>query len=70
MRGKSRGFLRGGVDKAVEEVDKIGQRNAGNSEESASASEKLSAQAVETKGGVAALVKLVEGKKESAPSKE
>jgi methyl-accepting chemotaxis protein len=64
------------VNKAVEGMDKIAQRNAANAEESASTSEELSAQAVQMKDIVSALVKLVgeNGKRtfreESAPSPE
>ncbi len=47
------------VNKAVEGMDKIAQRNAANAEESASTSEELSAQAVQMKDIVSALVKLV-----------
>jgi methyl-accepting chemotaxis protein len=47
------------VNQAVEGMDKIAQQNAANAEESASASEELSAQAVQMKEIVAALVKLV-----------
>ena len=62
------------VNKAVDGMDKIAQRNAANAEESASTSEELSAQAVQMKEIVSALVNLVgeNGKrairKESAPS--
>jgi methyl-accepting chemotaxis protein len=64
------------VNKAVDGMDKIAQRNAANAEESASTSEELSAQAVQMKDIVSALVKLVgeNGKtgsrKELAPSTE
>jgi methyl-accepting chemotaxis protein len=47
------------INKAVEGMDKIAQQNAANAEESASASEELSAQAVQMKEIVAALVKLI-----------
>jgi methyl-accepting chemotaxis protein len=47
------------VNKAVDEMDKIAQRNAANAEESASTSEELSAQAVQMKDIVLAMVKLV-----------
>jgi methyl-accepting chemotaxis protein len=47
------------VNKAVDGMDKIAQRNAANAEESASTSEELSAQAVQMKEIVSALVKLV-----------
>jgi methyl-accepting chemotaxis protein len=47
------------VNKAVDGMDKIAQRNAANAEESASTSEELSAQAVQMKDIVSALVKLV-----------
>jgi len=47
------------VNKAVDEMDKIAQRNAANAEESASTSEELSAQAVQMKDIVSAMVKLV-----------
>jgi methyl-accepting chemotaxis protein len=54
------------VNKAVDGMDKIAQRNAANAEESASTSEELSAQAVQMKDIVSALVKLVgeSGKRE------
>jgi methyl-accepting chemotaxis protein len=64
------------VNKAVDGMDKIAQRNAANAEESASTSEELSAQAVQMKNIVSAMVKLVgeNGKRtfreESAPSPE
>jgi methyl-accepting chemotaxis protein len=64
------------VNKAVDGMDKIAQRNAANAEESASTSEELSAQAVQMKDIVSALVKLVGGnentdfRKELAPSTE
>jgi len=57
-------------------MDKIAQRNAANAEESASTSEELSAQAVQMKDIVSAMVKLVgeNGKRtfreELAPSPE
>lgn len=47
------------VNKAVDGMDKIAQRNAANAEESASTSEELSAQAVQMKDIVSALVRLV-----------
>jgi methyl-accepting chemotaxis protein len=47
------------VNKAVDGMDKIAQRNAANAEESASTSEELSAQAVQMKDIVSAMVKLV-----------
>jgi methyl-accepting chemotaxis protein len=47
------------VNKAVDGMDKIAQRNAANAEESASTSEELSAQAVQMKHIVSAMVKLV-----------
>jgi methyl-accepting chemotaxis protein len=64
------------VNKAVDGMDKIAQRNAANAEESASTSEELSAQAVQMKDIVSAMVKLVgeNGKRafreELAPSPE
>jgi methyl-accepting chemotaxis protein len=64
------------VNKAVDGMDKIAQRNAANAEESASTSEELSAQAVQMKDIVSAMVKLVgeNGKKrfreELVPSPE
>ena len=64
------------VNKAVDGMDKIAQRNAANAEESASTSEELSAQAVQMKDIVSAMVKLVgeNGKstfrEELAPSPE
>jgi methyl-accepting chemotaxis protein len=64
------------VNKAVDGMDKIAQRNAANAEESASTSEELSAQAVQMKEIVSAMVKLVgeNGKRtfreESAPTPE
>ena len=64
------------VNKAVDGMDKIAQRNAANAEESASTSEELSAQAVQMKEIVSALVKLVGEnekrgiRKELAPSAE
>jgi methyl-accepting chemotaxis protein len=64
------------VNKAVDGMDKIAQRNAANAEESASTSEELSAQAVQMKEIVSALVKLVgengkrDFRKELRPSAE
>jgi methyl-accepting chemotaxis protein len=64
------------VNKAVDGMDKIAQRNAANAEESASTSEELSAQAVQMKDIVSALVRLVgenekrDFRKELAPSTE
>jgi len=64
------------VNKAVDGMDNIAQRNAANAEESASTSEELSAQAVQMKEIVSALVKLVGEnekrwiRKELAPSAE
>ena len=61
------------VNNAVDGMDKIAQRNAANAEESASTSEELSAQAVQMKDIVYAMIKLVgeNGKRtfrdESAP---
>jgi methyl-accepting chemotaxis protein len=52
----------GQVNKAVEEVDRITQQNAGNAEESASASAQMSAQAERMKGFVEELVALVKGR--------
>ncbi len=57
------------VNKAVDGMDEIAQRNAANAEESASTSEELSAQAVQMKDIVAALVKLV-GENERAGVRE
>ncbi|MFH0724805.1 MAG: methyl-accepting chemotaxis protein [Pseudomonadota bacterium] len=51
----------GQVNKAVAEMDKVIQQNAANAEESASASEELSAQAAQMKGFVEELVALVGG---------
>ncbi len=64
------------VNKAVDGMDKIAQRNAANAEESASTSQELSAQAVQMKDIVSALVKLVgenekrDFRKELTPSTE
>jgi methyl-accepting chemotaxis protein len=64
------------VGKAVNGLDSIAQQNAANAEESASASQELSAQAVQMKEIVATLVKLVDGigerdsRKEPAPGTE
>jgi methyl-accepting chemotaxis protein len=49
----------GQVNTAVTEVDKVTQQNAANAEESASASEELSAQAVQLQGMVGELVAIV-----------
>ena len=49
------------VNTAVSQMDKVTQQNAGNAEESASASEELNAQAESMKDAVNELVKLVEG---------
>ena len=49
------------INTAVAQMDKVTQSNAANAEESASASEELSAQAVELTELVGALVRLVEG---------
>lgn len=49
------------ITKAVAQLDQVTQSNAANAEESASASEELSAQAIELTDMVDQLVKLVEG---------
>jgi methyl-accepting chemotaxis protein len=49
------------INKTVSEMDKMAQRNAGSAEESASASEEVTAQAEMMKGFVNQLVALVEG---------
>jgi methyl-accepting chemotaxis protein len=49
------------INKAVGEMDKVVQRNAGNAEESASASEELSAQAGSMKDYVTELTSLIDG---------
>jgi len=51
------------INTAVAQMDKVTQSNAANAEESASASEELSAQAVELTEMVGALVQIVEGSK-------
>ncbi len=51
------------INKAVSEMDKVVQQNAANAEESASASEELSAQAALMKDTVAELVAMVQGAK-------
>jgi hypothetical protein len=51
------------VSKAITEMDKVSQRNAANSEESAASSEQMSAQALQIKGYVQDLVRVVEGDK-------
>ncbi len=51
----------GQINTAVSEMDKVVQQNAANSEESASAAEELSAQALEVKNIVAELTAMVEG---------
>jgi len=58
------------VNKAVDGMDKIAQRNAANAEESASTSEELSAQAVQMKEIVSALVKLVGENEKKGDQKE
>jgi methyl-accepting chemotaxis protein len=50
------------VNKAVAEIDKVVQRNAATAEESASASEEMSAQAIQMRQFVANLLALVGGK--------
>lgn len=57
-----------GIDQlntAVADIDRIVQQNAGNAEESASASEQMKAQAEALKGIVRVLVRLVEGSVET-----
>jgi methyl-accepting chemotaxis protein len=54
------------VNKAVVEMDKVVQQNAANAEESASASEGMSAQAEQMKGFVDDLVVLVDGSGDGA----
>ena len=49
------------VNTAVSQMDKVTQQNAANAEESASASEELSAQAEQMQGIVLSLIKLVKG---------
>jgi len=49
------------INKAVSEMDKVVQQNAGNAEESASASEEMNAQAHHMKGFVEELVAIVGG---------
>jgi len=49
------------ISKAVNEMDKVVQRNAANAEESASASEELNAQALALKDVVAELTKVIGG---------
>jgi len=58
------------VNNAVDGMDKIAQRNAANAEESASTSEELSAQAVQMKDIVSALVKLVGENMKRGPREE
>jgi len=58
------------VNAAVDGMDKIAQRNAANAEESASTSEELSAQAVQMKEIVSALVKLVGENVKRGPQEE
>ncbi|MCK9362393.1 MAG: methyl-accepting chemotaxis protein [Syntrophales bacterium] len=49
------------ISKAIAEMDKVIQRNAANAEESASASEELSAQALQMKGYVGDMITVVRG---------
>ncbi|MDX9785530.1 MAG: methyl-accepting chemotaxis protein [Desulfobacterales bacterium] len=49
------------INRAIVEMDDVSQRNAANSEESAAASEQMSAQAMQIKGYVQDLIKVVEG---------
>ena len=49
------------VSKAIAEMDRVSQRNAANSEESAASSEQMSAQALQIKGYVRELIRVVEG---------
>ncbi len=49
------------INKAIAQMEKVTQQNAANAEESASASEELSAQAVSMKDVVGQLIKLVKG---------
>ncbi len=53
------------VNTAVAQMDKVTQQNAANAEESASASEELSAQAEQMNGVVGELIRLVRGAKAS-----
>jgi methyl-accepting chemotaxis protein len=57
------------VNKAVSEMEKVVQQNAANAEGTASASEKMNAQASEMKGFVAELKSLVEGSKGDGAAK-
>lgn len=65
-REQSQGI--GQVNVALTQMDKITQSNAASAEETASASEELSAQAQELKHAVVDLLRLVEGGKASASS--
>ena len=60
------------VNTAVNEMDKVVQQNAANSEESASASQEMSAQAQNMKHMVGELLALVGGRRtaETAPMKQ
>ena len=53
------------INKAVVEIDRVTQKNSANAEESASASEEMSAQAKQMKGIVNQLVVMVGGKTEN-----
>ncbi len=54
------------VNTAVADMDRVTQANAANAEESASASEELSAQAAELHGMVSALIRTVRGGRDAA----
>ena len=56
------------INKAIVEMDKITQQNAANAEESASASEEMSAQALQMKDFVAELIRMVGGSSEKHKS--
>jgi methyl-accepting chemotaxis protein len=56
------------INTAVSQMDKVTQSNAANAEESASASEELSAQAKELNDMVATLAAIVEGSKAGSPA--
>lgn len=49
------------VNRAIGEMDKVSQKNAANSEQSAASSEQMSAQAMQIKGYVTELIRVVEG---------
>ncbi len=58
------------INKAVNEMDKVVQRNAATAEESASASGEMNAQATQMKKRVLELMTLISGTDGSAPSRK